>query len=245
MNKRFDPDELDPKWTEGELCEYVKKHYHASSGLPSIWGYGFAVWCLGGGLKEMRKARPERLWEPGGRGKNKILGRLVDKAKPVAFSMTPEEEDVFKSAMLARGITNRSDFLREVFQESKAVPADIRSLLEPGYEPDISDTAVAAAVHSQIAGLANQQAPVTNYPGMTFWMYDLALVVARAHMGEILSGTLPMVEDNVRTAGLDPYAENIWGAYMGVLSRFFKTLLRLDRPPTVDVRYKPLEVVDG
>lgn len=61
MDKEFTPKDIDVTWTEEELWKVVRKRGYAPSGMPSIWGHGFAMWYLSGGREEIAKARKE-MW---------------------------------------------------------------------------------------------------------------------------------------------------------------------------------------
>lgn len=150
-----------------------------------------------------------------------------------SIRLTPEDRRLLERCVVESGMT-RSCFFRRLLQDRAN-----------GMYGNVNHAISAAVLRSEIAGLANLQAPGGIYPAMTIRAYDPALVAARTSMDEILSGTLPMVGDDARTAGWDPYAEGTRWFYMRVLPKFFKTLLRLDRPPTVDARYEPFEMVDG
>ena len=160
---------------------------------------------------------------------------VADNGATTSIHLTTEDRHKIERIMVKRGITSRSEYFRKLVQN------DVNGV----DESDINGTPPAGVLRAEIAGPANRQAPMADHPSMTVRAYDLALVVARARMAEIRKGKLPMVEDDIREAWLDPYAERTWELYMDVLPKFFKVLLGLDGPPNVEVRYGPLDMVDG
>lgn len=148
--------------------------------------------------------------------------------------------------MTKRGIKSRSKMFRIMLRDGEqgAPNPDLEDLA--GREPGIDGTILAAAARKIIAGMAGLQvATGDDYPGMGNTGYCLALVVAGQHMDEIMSGTLPMVHDDVLAADLDPYGKKTWELYTVVLPEFFQVVLGLDGPPAMDIRYDPLDSVDG
>lgn len=172
---------------------------------------------------------------------------MADKAIPTSISLTADDASTLKRVMSKNGMTNRSDLVRMLVRKADAGAAKAGMLagLNRG-EPDISGTPSAAGIRELISKMAGVPvAAGVDYPGMDLTAYDVALVVARAHLDEIRAGVLPMVDEDMVSIGLNPYGEDVWAIYMEALPEFFRVLFGLDRPPTTDIRYEPLERVDG
>lgn len=165
---------------------------------------------------------------------------------PLTISVTDDDREMLDNLMAKRGIKNRSRMFRRMLQtEAAAAPnSDLTDLARR--EPGIDGTPAATALRNAIAGMAGLQAATgDDYPGMGLAGYNLALVVAEHHVDEIMSGTLPMVHDDALAADLDPYGKNAWELYTAALPEFFRVVLGLDSPPAPDIRYDPLDSVDG
>lgn len=167
----------------------------------------------------------------------------------LSISVTVEEKQELERLMAEHGIRGRSDMFRRMLQSAKAIGGakmDLDFAALTSREPVMDGTAMAGLARSEMARIAG--IPVVtgaDYPGMGLAAYELALVVARNHMAEISSGTLPVVGDDALAAGMDPHGRRAWELYTETLPGFFTVLLGLDRPPKPDVRYEPLDSVDG
>ena len=159
--------------------------------------------------------------------------------------MTEDDYEVLERLMTKHCIKKRSEMIRHLLrvEGEAALNRDIANL---GGEPVIAGTAVAASVRNAIAEISGVPAVTgADYPGMGVAGYELALIIAQNHMAEILAGTIPMVYDDAHAAGLEPYGRKAWMLYMVALPEFFRVVLELAEPPAADMRYGPLEVVDG
>ncbi len=170
----------------------------------------------------------------------------------LTISVTAGDKEELKRQMAERGIRCRSKMFRDMLwggdgsspNHNTADPASPTSVT--GEEQARDGTMVATALRDAIAKMADMHAAAEDgYPSMGLAAYELAMVVARNHMGDIATGTLPMVGDDARAAGMDPHGRQAWELYTETLPGFFRVLLGLDRPPEPDVRYEPLDSVDG
>lgn len=163
-----------------------------------------------------------------------------------SISLLDKDYAVMERLMAELGTRNRSELVRTLMWERIKEPVPGREPATGAADPAIIGTQVAACVREKIAEMAGVQEPAgADYPGMGVAGYELALIIAQNHMTEILAGTIPMVYDDAHAAGLDPHGQNAWGLYTVALPGFFKVALELDKPPAVDMRYDPLELVDG
>lgn len=174
----------------------------------------------------------------------------MPRSHSTSVSLTEEDKEELDRRMAEYGIHNRSEMIRRLLWESvgKRNPNQKPSTAAGvgAADPGINGTPTAVHVVEKIATVAGVQAPAgADYPRMDAAGHNLALVVSRNHMGEIAAGTLPVVGDDALAAGLDPHGRRAWEIYTETLPGFFQVLLGLDRPPKPDVRYEPLDSVDG
>lgn len=178
----------------------------------------------------------------------------------VSLSLNDADIEMMDSLMTSRGTHNRSALMRNIIREA-AGGIEERSADRPTVEgtdgtpaknmggtptENMGGTPVAELVLAEIASLAGTRAPDgADLPAMSVAGYNLALVAARRHIDEILDGTLPLVPDDVSDAGQgDPHSREVWDLYHDVLPRFFQLFLGASMP-AVDLRYGPLDEVDG
>lgn len=162
---------------------------------------------------------------------------------PITVSVTASDVEKMDGMMKRRRIRKRSEMFRVMLAAMDAHP-DLAKLA--GAEPVMDGTAVAALARREVAALAGRKpAAGADHMGMGLAAYELALAVARSHMDEILAGVMPVTHGDALAASLDPHGRRAWELCTAVLPRFFQAVLGLDRTPTADMRYEPLDSVDG
>lgn len=174
---------------------------------------------------------------------------MPDGAVPVSISMTRDDTVMMDKAAAERGMS-RSELVRWMFgniaESGQHDDTSIQAGNNHAKDADINASASAAKLRDDIAGLLGIVSPPDDgYPAMGLNAYDLALTVSERHTENVRAGSIPMVHDDAAAAGLDPDGQETWRLYMDVLPEFFGVLLGHDGRPLVDVRYEPLDAVDG
>lgn len=147
------------------------------------------------------------------------------RSKSVTFSLTDREiADIELGA--ARNHMNRSRYVAWV--TGRDVNGD-----RPAGTMDVAPGSEMAAVMRAAA----------ERPGVDGSALRLIAAVTGLHMDELRGGVLPMVDTDAVHASLDPHGRETYRLYMDDLPGIFEE--SLGSRPRVDIRYAPLDTVDG
>ena len=157
----------------------------------------------------------------------------------IAFSVTERDRDEIKRQMhqMDPDLNSRSKAFRHLlWAHGAAIGAGVGAG-EP--DPDV------VRALDEISGLAGAGPEAREaWPVLSKAGYRLAAAVARRHMGELSAGRMPVVEEDAQAAELNPNVKDTWRMYSDILPAFFAAALGLAGPPKMDVRYRPMPVVD-